>query len=342
MEYNKTMENDTDSGENKLNFRYIEQAGVYEGFCLVKAVNIKKTSKGSTFLDLILADRSGELGAKLWDYREEIHGVIAVNDLIKVRGPISPFNGEDQMRVDRIRKATEEDGLRLEDFIPCAPESGERMLAEIKKVIASFRDEGLRELVGTILREHEERLLFYPAAFKLHHAVRGGLLYHTLSILRMAQMVCAQYPFVDADLLYSGVILHDIGKVYEFDADGTGIAEKYTLEGNLVGHIPRGAGIVHDTAQRLGTDRETALLLEHMILSHHGTPEYGAVQYPAFLEAEILSELDMLDARIYEIAHAVTAIPKGEFTQRQWALDNRRLYNHGRVELPPEAKLTEE
>lgn len=342
LEYNKTMGNYTDSGENKLNFRYIEQAGVYEGFCLVKAVNIKKTSKGSTFLDLILADRSGELGAKLWDYREEIHGVIAVNDLIKVRGPISPFNGEDQMRVDRIRKATEEDGLRLEDFIPCAPESGERMLAEIKKVIASFRDEGLKELVGTILLEHEERLLFYPAAFKLHHAVRGGLLYHTLSILRMAQMVCAQYPFVDADLLYSGVILHDIGKVYEFDADGTGIAEKYTLEGNLVGHIPRGAGIVHHTAQRLGTDRETALLLEHMILSHHGTPEYGAVQYPAFLEAEILSELDMLDARIYEISHAVTAIPKGEFTQRQWALDNRRLYNHGRAVLPPEAKLTEE
>lgn len=308
---------------------------------MVKAVNIKKTSKGSTFLDLVLADRSGELGAKLWDYREEVHGVVAVNDLIKVRGPISPFNGEDQMRVDRIRQATAQDGLRLEDFIPCAPESGERMLEEIKKVIAAFRDEELKKLVGTIVAEHEERLLFYPAAFKLHHAVRGGLLYHTLSILRMAQMVCAQYPFVDADLLYSGVILHDIGKTYEFDADGTGIAEKYTLEGNLVGHIARGAGLVHDAAQRLGTDQETALLLEHMILSHHGTPEYGAVQYPAFLEAEILSELDMLDARIYEIAHATAAVPKGEFTQRQWSLDNRRLYNHGRVDLPPEARLME-
>lgn len=334
--------NTMDSGEENLNFHYIEQSGVYEGFCLVKAVTVRKTSKGSTFLDLILADRSGELGAKLWDYREEIHGVISVNDLIKVRGPISPFNGEDQMRVDRIRKATAEDGLRLEDFIPCAPESGEQMLEQIRQVVAAFRDEDLKNLVGTILREHEERLLFYPAAFKLHHAIRGGLLYHTLSILRMAQMICAQYPFVDADLLYSGVILHDIGKVYEFDADGTGIAEKYTLEGNLVGHIARGAGIVHDTAERLGTDRETALLLEHMILSHHGTPEYGAVQYPAFLEAEILSELDMLDARIYEISHTVSAVPKGEFTQRQWALDNRRLYNHGRMDCPPEAALSEE
>ena len=105
-----------------------------------------------------------------------------------------------------------------------------------------------------------------------------------------------------------------------------------------MGHIARGAGIVHETAERLGTDRETALLLEHMILSHHGTPEYGAVQYPAFLEAEILSELDMLDARIYEIAHAVSAVPKGDFTQRQWALDNRRLYNHGRMEPAQETE----
>lgn len=327
------METEPEEPEEKtLNFRYIESAGVYEGFCLVKSVNIKKTSKGSTFLDLVLADRSGEIGAKLWDYREEIHGTVSVNDLIKVRGPISPFNGEDQLRVDRIRKVSPEDGLRLEDFIPCAPEDGLQMLEEIEKAVAGFRDAGLRDLVNTILSEHRERLLFYPAAFKLHHAIRGGLLYHTLSILRMAQMICAQYPFVDADLLYSGVILHDIGKVYEFDADATGIAEKYTLEGNLVGHIARGAGIVHETAERLGTDRETALLLEHMILSHHGTPEYGAVQYPAFLEAEILSELDMLDARIYEIAHAVSAVPKGDFTQRQWALDNRRLYNHGRME----------
>lgn len=325
-----------------MNFRYIEQADVYEGFCMVKAVTVKKTSKGSTFLDLILADRGGELAAKLWDYREEIHGVIAVNDLIKVRGPISPFNGEDQMRVDRIRRATAQDALRLEDFIPCAPNSGDQMLAEIYQVIDGFRDEDLKKLVRTIVQEHEQRLLFYPAAFKLHHAVRGGLLYHTLSILRMAQMVSAQYPFVDSDLLYSGVILHDLGKVYEFDADGTGIAEKYTLEGNLVGHIARGAGIVHHTAERLGINKEAALLLEHMILSHHGTPEYGAVQFPAFLEAEILSELDMLDARIYEISHAVSAVQQGEFTQRQWSLDNRRLYNHGRVELPPEAKLIKE
>ena len=341
MEYNDNKIEGMSSEENRLYFHYIESSGVYEGFCLVKAVSIKKTSRGSTFLDLILADRSGEIGAKLWDYREEVHGVIAVNDLIKIRGPISPFNGEDQLRVDRIRRAAPEDNLRLEDFIPCAPESGERMLAEIQNVVSAFRDEDLKRLVQTVLEEHRERLVFYPAAFKLHHAIRGGLLYHTLSILRMAQMVCAQYPFVDADLLYSGVILHDIGKTYEFDADGTGIAEKYTLEGNLVGHIARGAGLVHDAAERLGVEKETALLLEHMILSHHGTPEYGAVQYPAFLEAEILSELDMLDARIYEIAHAVSAVPRGEFTQRQWALDNRRLYNHGRVDAPAEAVVTE-
>lgn len=324
-----------------MNFTFIESANAYEGFCLVKSVTVRRTARGSNFLDLILADSTGEIGAKLWDYKEELHGVVAVNDLIKIRGTLSPFNGEDQLRVDRIRKATPDDGVKMDDFVPNAPKTGEWMLAQIEGILLRFEDEALRTLTQEILENHRERLLFFPAAFKLHHAVRGGLLYHTLSIVRLAQQVCALYPFLDKDLLLCGAILHDIGKTYEFNADLTGIAENYTLEGNLVGHIAIGATLVRNAAQKLGTPKETALLVEHMILSHHGDPEFGAAVRPQFIEAEILSQLDLLDARVYEMAHAVSAVPTGEFSARQWALDNRRFYNHGRKELPADANLEE-
>lgn len=322
-----------------MNFTQINKTGTVEGFCLIKTVERKLTSRGVPFLDMTLTDSDGEVGAKLWDYKEELHGEFVPNDLVKVRGTMTPFNDTQQLRIERIRRVSDEDGVHIEDFVPSAGFSGEAMFDELIAVADAFGDEELKLLVKTLLNEYRDRLIYWPAAFRLHHAIRGGLLYHTLSILRMAQSVAKIYPFIDSDLLFAGVILHDIAKTQEFDVAPTGIASGYTVDGNLVGHLVRGAMAVEKCGRELGLSEETLMLVEHMIISHHGEPEFGAAVRPMFLEAEILSELDTLDAKIYEIEQACRGVEPGEFTQRQWALDNRKLYNHNRNSKEFKAEL---
>jgi 3'-5' exoribonuclease len=323
-----------------INMNFVTYSnGASEVFCLIKSLEKRVTSKGVPYLDFILADSTGEIIAKLWDYKEDQHGWISVNSIVKVRGTISEYNGSDQMRIDRIRPVTESDNVRFEDVIPSSHYDGRSMLDEIYKVVNSFSNDELRVLVSDLLGLYEDRLLYWPAAIKLHHAVRGGLLLHTLSILRLAQKVCEIYPFVDDELLFAGVILHDIAKIEEFEVTETGIATGHTTDGVLIGHLARGAMIVESRGLELSISKDTRVLLEHMLLSHHGEPDFGSPVRPIFLEAQILSELDMLDAHVYEFAYATNDVESGCFSQKQWALDNRKLYNHGRTDTPPEARL---
>lgn len=312
-----------------MNYIFVEKPDLVDIFCLIKTVEEKVNIKGAPYLDFILADRSGEINAKLWDYDPSRHGAFEAGKIVKVRGRINQYKGTDQIRIEKIRTTVDSDKITLDDVVPSAEYEGGEMLAEIKKVIAAFSDENIRLLVSELVDEYGERLLYFPAAFRLHHAVRGGLLYHTLSMLRLAQSVCAIYPFINKDLLFAGIILHDICKTEEYTSDPSGLVNGYTIEGTLVGHLVKGAIAVERTGVRLGTPRETITLLEHMLISHHGVPEFGAAVRPLFLEADILSQLDLLDSRIYEIAHAVSETAVGEFTSRQWALEDRKLYNHG-------------
>ena len=310
-----------------MNFTQFNKNGGVEGFCLIKTVDRKMTAKGVPYLDLALADPDGEINAKLWDYKEELHGEFAANDLIKVRGTIQPFNDSQQLRIERIRKVTEADGVRIEDFVPSAGFSGEAMFNELMKVAGNFKDEELKTLVTALLNEYKDRLLYWPAAFRLHHAIRGGLLYHTLSILRMAQGAADIYPFIDSDLLFAGVILHDIAKTEEFDVAQTGIASGYTTDGNLIGHLVRGAMAVDRCGRKLGISENTLMLVEHMIISHHGEPEFGAAVRPMCAEAELLSYIDLIDSRMEIYAETLPTVPAGSFSARIFALE-KKIYHH--------------
>ncbi len=314
-----------------MNFTPIGGAGTHEGFCLIKSVEKKQTAKGVPYLDLVLADNSGEISAKLWDYKETPNNKFKSFDFVKVRGTYVPFNDTIQFRVERIRCVLPEDEVAIEDYVPSACLTGEVMLAEVEKIVGSFEDEELKKLVSAVIDEYREKLIYWPAAKNLHHAVRSGLLMHTLSILRMAKCVCGIYKFVNYDLLCSGAILHDIAKIEELEASETGIASEYTVRGNLLGHLVMGAITVDRIGTELGISRETLTLVEHMLISHHGTPEFGAAKLPMFIEADLLSQLDLMDARLYEMHSAVEAVDEGAFTPRQWALENRNLFNHGRA-----------
>ena len=316
-----------------MNFKEIGNNGLVEGFAVIKQCDKKMTKNGSYYLDLVLSDKDGEIFAKLWDYNEASHGQYDTDGFVKVRGVISQYNGHDQLKIERIRPVIESDNVDVSDYVKSADYTGEEMFAHLLSFVNAFKDEDLKKIVSYLLEENKEKLLYFPAAFRLHHAIRCGLLMHTASIVKLCESVCKVYPFVNRELLISGAILHDIAKTVEFDVKETGIASGYTVEGNLIGHLVMGAMMVKEAGQKLLIDKEKSMLLQHMIISHHGEPEFGAAVRPLFLEAELLSELDSMDAKIYEIMDAVSGVEKGEFTNRLWALDDRKFYKYNDAEL---------
>lgn len=301
--------------------------GMCDGFVILKKCEEKNAKNGSVYLDLILGDKDGEIPAKLWDYKGD--GAFESEMVVKVRGTIEQYNGRDQFRIAMIRAADESDEYNLSDLVPVSETDGARIFDMLMKKVGSFKDSDLKSIVSAIMTENREQLISCPAAYRLHHAMLGGLMLHTVSIVRMAEEICKIYPNVNRELLVSGAILHDVAKTVEFRLSKTGLVKGYSEEGELIGHLVKGAMFVEETAEKLGMESDKVMLLQHMILSHHGVPEFGSPVRPMFLEAHILSALDALDANIYEISSATAKVKEGEFTDRQWALDNRKLYNHG-------------
>lgn len=313
----------------------INTAGQVEGFCAVKSVARKTNVKGADYLDFILYDAGGEIDAKLWDYSEEAHGSYTADSVIKVRATVNLWKDSRQLKIDRIRNLREGDDVDMSSIVPCAPLAPQAMYDELYACAEDFQDPELRELTQYLLRARRDKLLRYPAALKLHHALRGGLLYHTTTMLQAAQGICdvykALYPALSRELVYAGVILHDLAKCDELEVGAMGLASAYSTGGQLVGHINMGVAMVERAAAELGTCEETKQLVQHMLLSHHGQPEYGSPKAPMFPEAEIVGSIDVLDARLYEMYDALEPIEKGAFSERQWALDNRQIYRHGHV-----------
>ena len=314
--------------------KYIEvnkEKGLKDLFCLIKTLDKKSTRNGKPYLDMVLADATGEVPAKLWDYDEIKHRDLSPSMPVKVRGSEEEFKGAPQFRVSNIRPIVESDDFDVSELVASSPEDSQWMLNEIYTVLENFEDDDLKKIVKYLLQKRGEALLNAPAAVNMHHAERGGLLFHTLSMLRIADRICEVYPFLDRELLLSGVIVHDLGKIDEMEINDLGLASKYTVQGELVGHLVKGAIEIEIAAKELGIDMETALLLEHMVISHHGEPEFGAAKRPSFAEAEVLSVIDNLDATLFEFNTAINSVNTGDFSSRQWSLDNRKIYNHCRT-----------
>ncbi len=295
---------------------------MFEGFLLVKAAEQRTSSNGSKYLDMTLGDVSGEVNAKMWDGTAAAPGV---GKVIRLRGMMLEYNGKPQLRVDKFRLALENDKFDMSMLMPCAPEPPQNMMDYILNRADAIVDKELKALVLLRLEEAGDKIYYYPAAQKLHHAERSGLLHHTSTMLSTAQALCEIYPQLDGDLLAAGVILHDLCKLEELSADEMGVVSEYTVEGQLLGHLVQGVSALGRAAEKLGTRKELVLMLQHMILSHHDLPEYGSPRRPMFPEAEVLHIIDLLDARMFEMDYALKNTAPGGFTERIWSLE-RKLY----------------
>ena len=298
-------------------------------FFMVKSIGIKTGANGKQYLDIMLGDKTGELTGKKWDVSEgEQPALLAIKekDIVKIKGVVTEWAGQLQMRVQRIRPAVPEDDQQMSDYVKAAPENTEEMFNFILSAAESFQDEDLKKLCVKSLTDNREKLLYYPAASKNHHAQMGGLLYHTKRMLMTGERVCQVYTTLNKDLVLCGVILHDMEKLNEIIAEEDGIASGYSFEGQMLGHIIQGIKVVDQMAMELDIPREKAIMIEHMILSHHYEPEFGSPKRPLFPEAEVLHYLDILDARLFDMQTALDATQPGEFSDRVWTLENRKLY----------------
>ena len=228
----------------------------FEGFLLVRSSDQRTGGNGAKYLDLNLADRTGEVNAKVWDGNVPPP---APGSVVKVRGGTLEYNGRLQLRVERIRAMTPADGVDLSALTPCAPESPDAMLKELYDAVEAFRSQPLRDLTRELLHRFEEKLRYYPAAQRIHHAELGGLLHHTTGMLRTARAVAGVYPWLNADLLYAGVILHDLCKTEEMVSDSLGVVRDYSREGLLLGHLVLGVTRIQEAANDLGISGEPVL-----------------------------------------------------------------------------------
>ena len=308
---------------NPMLLSEIKRDDKFEGFLIVRAAEQRASANGKNYLDMTLADRSGSINAKMWDgtVQPPLPGSI-----VKVRAAGNEFNGRMQLRIEKIRAVEKRDDVDMSSLIPCAPGDPKKMMEDVVRAADRIADRDLRLITCELLNRAGDKLLTFPAAKQMHHAERSGLLHHMTTMLRSANAMMSVYPQLNPSLLTAGVIVHDLAKIDEMDADTLGLVSDYSIDGKLLGHIVRGVVNIQLAAQKTGANQAKALLLQHMVLSHHGIPEYGSPMAPKFPEAEVLNMIDTLDARLYEMDEAISRAVPGGFSEKVWGLDNRQLY----------------
>lgn len=279
--------------------REILAEGPVKGLYLAKEKRMGTTRKGEPFLSLILADRTGEIEARVWERAKDLGAIFREGDVVAVEGIASSYRDQIQITISGLR--VPEDPIDPGLFLDAPPRDPEEILSDLRELLKGVRNKHLKGLIDRFLADQAFMALFRhaPAAKNFHHSYLGGLLDHTLSVCQMAGHVAAKYPHLDGDLLLTGAFLHDIGKTREL-----GFARQidYTDEGRLLGHVVLGVAMLEEKLAPLkGFPRDAAMKLKHMILSHHGQYEFGSPKRPKFLEAFALNLIDDLDAKIQGI-----------------------------------------
>ncbi len=319
--------------------KYISDLGTSErfagSFCISNG-QLAVTKNGDPYLACLLSDRTGQAPGRRWNFSAEEFQRLPVEGFVYAEGRTQPFKGELQLIIEHIEQI-EPNTEQLRDLLPASARPASDMFRELVGMLDTVQHPAMQALLKEYLSDEAlmDQFRQAPAAKMMHHAYLGGLLEHTLNLLKLANVVCPLYPKINRDIVMVGLFLHDLGKTRELSYDG---AFSYTDRGELIGHIVDGAIMLHDKAQQvmrsagLRFPKHSITVLQHIILSHHTLPEYGAAKTPATPEAILVAMLDNLDAKTTiattaarpERAKAIDM--GGNFTEKQWALDGARLF----------------
>lgn len=293
----------------------------------VKSAEIRDGKEGKRHLYLSVGDTTGDVLAVKWtlDAKEQDeYKTIPAGSILMLKGKCSEYNGKLQFILDDI-STPQEGTYDLADYVKCSPEKPEDMYNYIIEAINNMEDQEYKDLCLAFYEPNKEKLLFWPAAKGHHHAELGGLLWHTKRMMMQGQMLAEIYPFLNKDLLLAGIALHDIEKLNEMDSNEFGIVEDYTVKGKLLGHIIMAIESIGEKGKELLIDEKKILLIQHMILAHHGQPDWGSPKPGMIPEAEIIHHIDMIDARMFTMEEALQFVEPGTMTERNFSL-GRELY----------------
>jgi 3'-5' exoribonuclease len=278
---------------------------------LVHTKEIRQKRTGEPYLSMLLGDRSGEMDAKMWDNVTEVMDTFDRDDFVKVKGLFQLYNNRPQFTVHKLRPVADNE-IDFADFFPASARDPEEMFLELRGIVAGISNPHLRRLLDAFLDDPDIAVRYKaaPAAKTIHHAYLGGLLEHVLSLCALAKLTAGHYGAIDRDLLLTGVVLHDIGKIYELSYER---GFSYTTEGQLIGHIAIAMRMIADKLHRLpGFPVELRNLVEHMLLSHHGKLEFGSPKVPVFPEALLLHYLDDMDSKMECMRALIEKDPQAE------------------------------
>lgn len=290
---------------------------------LIKDVKNGTTNKGAPYLSMTLADSSASIEAKFWDVKPHDVEVCQTGKVIQVTGDSLDYKGVLQLRVNKV-ESVDQNSVDLTQFVARSSIDLEERESRVQFFIDAIENEKIKKLTVALLQKVGDKYYSYPAASKIHHNFLGGLSEHSLGMAKLCWMICKQYPQLNRDLLVAGALIHDVGKTVEMSGP---VTTEYTLEGKLEGHISIANGMLTEVAESLGLEgTEEAILLHHLILSHHGHYEFGSPVLPLIQEAEVLSLVDNMDARLNTLKQALEPVKPGGYTSKLFALENRAFY----------------
>ncbi len=282
---------------------------------LVQSKDIRQKRTGEPYLSLTLSDKTGTIDAKMWDNVSAVTETFDRDDFVQVKGQVQVFQNRKQLTIHRMQFVSDRD-VDLADFLPASRRDIQEMFSELHGIVTGMSNPYLKGLLAAFFADEDIARAYRsaPAAKSVHHAYIGGLIEHVLSMCKLAKMTAAHYENIDTDLLLTGVILHDIGKIRELSFERS---FSYTTEGQLIGHIQIAMRMIGEKIRAVpGFPAKLRMLLEHMILSHHGQLEFGSPKVPQFAEAMLLHQIDNMDSKMETFRNAVVQDDRvdGEWT----------------------------
>ena len=292
-----------------------------EGQFLLGSVSKGVNATGGSYFSVELRDASGQITAKKWDATLDDEQIYVTGNVINVIGETNKYRDALQLKILSASVVPLEE-IDVDRFVKAPPVSKEELINKFNNYVKSIKNEDCQKLLKYMINKFDDKLYNYPAAVSIHHEYSSGLLVHSLTMADIAAMLCPIYD-ADYDLVITGCLLHDMGKIIELEGP---IVYKYSLEGKLLGHISIMCAEIRKAAEELKITSEVPVLLEHMVLSHHGQQEFGSPVMPLTKEALLLSLIDNLDSKMVVVSKATEDLEPGNFSTKVFPLDNRSFY----------------
>lgn len=294
---------------------------IYGQFLISNAAKCVNNT-GAAYLNLEIRDSSGSINAKKWEANADDEALYVAGSVVYIEGEVLKYKESLQVKI-LVGKPVDINEVDVTKFVKAPPVPKEELIKRFNTHLESIKNEDCRKILDYLIKRLSPKLFDYPAAVSVHHDYASGLLMHTVSMADLGVFLSNYYPDVDKDILLTGILLHDMGKTIEFEGP---VIYKYSLEGKLLGHISLMVSEIRRAAEGLKITSEVPLLLEHMVLSHHGYPEFGSPILPMTKEALLLSLIDNLDSKMVIVQKALENVNPGEFSQKVFPLDNRMIY----------------